>query len=646
MLLQTINGPGDLKGLTIEELKGLAEEIRSLIIERVSINGGHLSSNLGVVELAIALHYVFSSPEDKVIWDVGHQSYAHKLLTGRHRDFHTLRTHGGVSGFPRTAESPHDAFGTGHSSTSISAALGIIEARDKKGECFKVIAVVGDGALTGGLAFEGLNHAGHLKKDLIVILNDNEMSISPNVGALSNYLSRVLTGTFFKKFKKETKAILEGIPRIGESVAKIAERAEGSIKGFFLPGGLFMDLGFNYIGPLDGHDIPLLIETLGRLRESSEPTLVHLVTKKGKGYTFSEDDPCVFHGIGPFTVETGLPNGEKTRRPLRGSVPQEEPSTSYCDAFGQALIEIAGRDRRVVAITAAMKEGTGLAGYAEAFPDRFYDVGIAEPHAVTFAAGLATQGLRPVVAVYSTFLQRAYDQIVHDVCLQKLPVVFAVDRAGIVGEDGATHQGLFDVSLLRTAPNLVLMAPKDTDELRAMLSFAISQKGPAALRYPRGKMRKGSGTNGSVPVIELGKAEIIRQGDDLAILALGNTVHRALAAADRLADQGLRVSVVNPRFVKPLDELLLLSLAERCRRIVTVEENVLAGGFGAAVLECLSTSGLADVAVRRIGIDDVYVEHGSQSTLRRKYGLDEEAIYRVARGLIEASPRRPAFRAL
>ena len=592
MLIEKIKSPQDLKSFTIEELNTLAEELRSLIVERVSKNGGHLASNLGVVEITIALHHVFNSPRDKFIWDVGHQSYSHKLLTGRYEDFHTLRQYGGISGFPRIAESPHDAFGTGHSSTSISAALGIIEARDKKGDDYKVVAIIGDGALSGGLAFEGLNQAGHLKKDLIVILNDNEMSISPNVGALSSYLHRVLTGTFFKKLRKETRAFIEGIPKIGESVAKIAGKAEGSLKGFFLPGGLFQDMGFNYLGPVDGHDISLLIETLNNIKTVNEPILLHIVTKKGKGYKFSEEDPCIFHGIGPFEVDTGV---QRVSRVLPETGTDE--SISFSDGFGRVLTEIASLDERVIAITAAMKEGTGviaitaamkegtgLACFAEKFPGRFYDVGIAEQHAVTFAAGLASQGLRPVVAIYSTFLQRAYDEIIHDVCLQNLPVIFAIDRAGIVGEDGSTNQGLFDISFLRGVPNLIFMAPKDLSELKKMLIFALKQNTPSAIRYPRGKVIQDMRYMFQDFELKTGKSEVLIEGDDVAILCVGNTVYPAVRAAEMLRKDGINPCVVNARFIKPADENLIISLSQRTRRIVTVEENVLAGGFGSFVL--------------------------------------------------------------
>ncbi len=623
MLTYKIKSPQDLKGLTMEELKALAEELRGLIIETVSKNGGHLASNLGVVELTIALHYVFNSPEDKFIWDVGHQSYSHKLLTGRHGLMGTLRKFGGMSGFPSIKESPHDAFGTGHSSTSVSAALGIIEARDRLREKYKVIAVIGDGALTAGLAYEGLNQAGHLKKDLIVILNDNEMSISQNVGAMSVYLHRVLTGTFYKRVKYETKARLKGIPKIGESVVKIAERAEGSFKGFFLPGGLFQDLGFNYLGPIDGHDLPLLIDTLKSIRTYDEPILLHIVTKKGKGYKFSEDDPCVFHGIGPFEIETGETNIVVNSDEKLGEC------IAYSEGFGRALTDEASEDGRIIAITAAMAEGTGLGCFVEKYPDRFYDVGIAEPHAATFAAGLASQGLKPVVTVYSTFIQRAYDQIIHDVCLQNMPVVFGIDRAGIVGEDGPTHQGLFDISFLRNVPNLMFMAPADMPELRKMLKLALRHGGPAAIRYPRGKAFEFQHVSRDTEVLP-GMADLIREGDDVAIIGIGNTVQPALKAAKLLNADGINAAVINARFIKPLDEKLIVSIAMRTKKIITVEENVLAGGFGSAVLECLCKQGISDVAVKMIGIDDEFVEYGSQRILREKYGLDEQGIYRTA----------------
>jgi 1-deoxy-D-xylulose-5-phosphate synthase len=622
MELKRINGPEDLKKLDKDELKTLAHELRNTIMERVAINGGHLASNLGAVDLTVALHYVFDSPVDKIIWDVGHQSYAHKLLTGRVDTFHSLRQHKGISGFPKMEESPHDAFGTGHSSTSISAALGIVEARDRKKETFKVIAVIGDGSMTSGLAFEGLNHAGHLKKDMIVVLNDNDMSISPNVGALSAYLSKIMIGDLYTKFKKETKLILGRIPGVGEPVLKMAQRAEDTFKGFFVPGMLFEELGFEYVGPIDGHNIDVLIETFERFRDFPGPVLLHAITKKGKGYDPAEKSPWVFHGIGPFDIETG--NQASSNR------------LSFCEVFGMCLVEISRKDSRVVAITAAMTEGTGLSEFARTFPQRFYDVGIAESHAVTFAAGLASQGLKPVVAVYSTFLQRAYDEIVHDVCLQKLPVIFAIDRAGIVGEDGPTHNGAFDLSYLRHIPNLVVMAPKDESELREMLITAVAHDGPVAIRYPRGNVA--DSVNDSEPaMISIGEAEIMRNGDDVLILAAGNMAHPALHAAGLLDKMGVSVCVVNARFVKPIDKRLIGRLSQQIRKVLTVEENVLEGGFGSAVIEFLSELNIDGLKVKRLGLPDTFIEHGPQKLLRKALGLDAEGI---ARGACELTDKK------
>lgn len=607
MGLDDIKSPSDLKGLSAEELEGLAGELRETIVQGVSRGGGHLASNLGVVELTLALHHVFDTPGDRIIWDVGHQSYPHKLLTGRQGKFHTLRKFKGIAGFPRMGESPYDSFGTGHSSTSISAATGLIEARDRTGGDFKVIAVIGDGAMTAGLAFEGLNHAGQLKKDLIVVLNDNEMSISKNVGALSAYLNRILTGDRYRKFKKETKALIESIPRLGGHMARFAQRFEESLKGLFLPGIFFEELGFNYVGPIDGHNIRLLIETFAKIKASKHPVLVHVVTLKGKGYEFSEKDPCVFHGIGPFEPETGSP--------LSNAV-------TWSDLFGATLSELAETEPRLVAITAAMKEGTGLADFALKHPDRFFDVGIAEPHAVTFAAGLAAGGMRPVVAIYSTFLQRSYDEIIHDVCLQRLPVIFALDRAGIVGEDGPTHQGVFDISYLRHIPNLTVMAPADAGELKSMLRLALAAGGPSAIRYPRGVVKTPSP---EPPGIELGKAQVLRSGRDIAILAVGNMAPVALAASSALEAEGISAMVVNMRFIKPLDRAIIAEAA-KTGRILTVEDNLLQGGFGSSVLECLNGMGINGAVVRMSGIPDEFVEQGGQKELCRKYGLDAEGI--------------------
>jgi 1-deoxy-D-xylulose-5-phosphate synthase len=621
--LERIKSPSDLKLLNYEELKRLACEVREELIYRVSKNGGHLASNLGVVELSIAIHYVFNSPSDKIIWDVGHQSYTHKLLTGRYDRFSTLRRFKGISGFPRRQESEHDPFGTGHSSTSISAAVGIIEGRDKNKDKFKVVAVIGDGAMTAGLAFEGLNNAGELKKDLIVILNDNEMSISHNVGAISSYLNRILIGERFQKFKKDTKAFLEGIPKLGDKAAKIAQKTEEVLKGFFLPGIIFEELGFNYVGPIDGHNLELLIETLKRVSNSTTPILLHVITKKGKGYEFSESNPSLFHGVGPFKIETG-------------TFPSDSRMT-YSEVFGDSIVELAKADDRIIAITAAMKEGTGLSYFAKKYPERFYDVGIAEAHAVTFAAGLATQGFKPVVAIYSTFLQRAYDEIIHDVCLQNLHVIFILDRAGIVGDDGPTHNGMFDLSYLRHIPNIVVMAPKNGKELQYMLKLALKHKGPVAIRFPRGRIPYNSDSSFISYEFGIGEAEILKDGKDVALISIGSMVYPSLKAAQRLEGEGISTMVINSRFVKPLDSNLIINVANKIPIIVTVEENVLLGGFGSAVLELINDAGLGNIRVKRIGIPDEFVEQGDREQLLSFYGIDEDGIYNTVINLVKGS---------
>lgn len=624
-LLDTINSPADLKKLAPEQLPQLAQEIRELIIRTVAKTGGHLAPNLGVVELTIALHYVFNTPYDKIVWDVGHQAYAHKLLTGRRHLFHTLRQAGGLSGFPKRTESPYDTFDTGHSSTSISAALGIAVAKSLKRERHRVIAVIGDGAMTAGLAFEGLNNAGDLNKDLIVVLNDNEMSISPNVGALASFLSRKLTKRAMVYVRRQFENFLKMVPGIGEELMHLAKKSEESFKTFLTPGMLFEALKFTYLGPVQGHRFDHLLETFENVKNLSGPVLVHVLTTKGKGYRPAECNPTCFHGLGSFDPETGEP--KKTV----GEVP------TYTEIFGDTLVKLAREDQRLVAITAAMPDGTGLVDFRLHYPDRFFDVGICEQHAVTFAAGLAIEGLRPVVAIYSTFLQRAYDQILHDVCLQNLPVVFALDRSGIVGEDGETHQGLFDLSYLRHLPNMVLMAPKDEDELRHMLYTAVSHPGPIALRYPRGS-GVGVPLSPTLQKLPIGVGELLREGEDLLILAVGATVHPALEAAQALAQRGYQPAVINARFVKPLDHKLILNWAARCGRVLTVEENVAIGGFGSAVLELLADHGLFGIPVKRLAIGDLFVEHGSQKILRRKYGLDAEGILAGALQLL-AEPR-------
>jgi 1-deoxy-D-xylulose-5-phosphate synthase len=608
-LLNKIESPEDLKQLPAKELKLLAAELRAEIIATCAANGGHLAPSLGVVELTIALHRVFNSPADKIVWDVGHQAYAHKLLTGRRERFRTLRTMGGISGFPKRAESPHDAFDVGHSSTSISAALGFAVARDIKKQGNKVITVIGDGSMTGGLAYEGLNHAGHLNKDLVVILNDNEMSIAENVGALSNFLSRTITSEFVHKIKKDVESFLQGIDGPGQSALKIAKRAEESLKGLFTPGMLFEAFGFEYIGPIDGHNLETLLETLEKVKRFDDAVLIHVLTKKGKGYGPAEANPSLFHGVGPFDVRSG--------KVLKG----KGGAASYTGVFGEAMKKLAADDERVVAITAAMPDGTGLTSFSQEFPERFFDVGIAEQHAVTFAAGMAAEGMRPVVAVYSSFLQRAYDQVFHDVCLQGLPVTFALDRAGVVGSDGPTHHGVFDLSYLRHLPGMTLMAPKDENELQHMLKTAIDLDGPAAVRYPRGN-GYGVPLDQTLRPLPIGKGELLREGRDGAILAAGTMVYPVLEAAGILAGEGIELAVVNVRFVKPLDRELILAMASQSRLLFTAEENALQGGFGTAVLELLEEEGVDGVAVHRFGYPDRFVEQGEQPELRAMYGLD------------------------
>lgn len=617
-LLDGIAGPSDLKRLNAEELPALASEIRELIIDTVSDVGGHLASSLGAVEIAIALQYVLDAPEDRIIWDVGHQAYAHKILTGRKDGFGTLRQTGGISGFPKPSESAFDAFIAGHSSTSISAALGMAAGRDLAGKKNTVVAVIGDGSLTAGEAFEGLNQAGHLKKNLIVVLNDNEMSISQNVGALSQFLSRKLTGRFATNLKKDVENFIKSIPRIGHRLLDLARKAEDSIITLLTPGMLFEGLGFHYIGPIDGHDLGALISVLKDVSVLEGPVLLHVLTKKGKGYLPAEADPASFHGVGPFIKETGKP-----RKPSK---------RSYTNVFSDALLEIAEDDRRVVAITAAMPEGTGLSRFAERYPERFFDVGIAEQHALTFAAGLAKEGFVPVTAIYSTFLQRAYDQVFHDVCLQDLPVVIAIDRAGIVGADGPTHHGLFDISYLRHIPNMTVAAPRDEDELRHLLYSAVRYGSPVALRYPRG-VCVGADMTGPMRFIPPGQAEVLKEGKDAVILALGTMVHPALAAAASLEKSGVRAGVVDCRFAKPLDADCILKAVSSASCVVTVEENALQGGFGAAVMEFLEERGVQAV-LKRVGVPDEFIEHGGQDELRAQVGLDAAGIEKAVEALV------------
>jgi 1-deoxy-D-xylulose-5-phosphate synthase len=628
-MLERINSPADIKLLRQDELEALAEEIRKVIIETCSANGGHLAPSLGAVELTLALHYVFDAPRDKIVWDVGHQAYAHKLITGRREAFHTLRKSGGVCGFPRREESVYDVFSVGHSSTSISASAGIAEARCLNGENYKIVAVIGDGSMTAGMAFEGLNWTGDRKKDLIIVLNDNEMSISPNVGALSAYLNQIMTGRRVTRLRNDVKQFLRGIPNVGEQMVKLSRQAEEALKSFLTPGALFEELGFEYVGPLEGHRLDHLITMLRNVKEHNRPVLVHVLTKKGKGYPFAELEPTKFHGIGPFNARTG----DLAADP--GGIP------SYTEVFGRTMIRLARGNPKVVAITAAMCSGTGLDAFAKEFPERFFDVGIAEQHGVTFAAGMATEGIVPVVAIYSTFMQRAYDQVLHDVCLQRLPVVLAMDRGGIAGDDGATHNGVFDFSYLRSIPNIVVMAPRDENELQHMLKTAVECGRPASVRYPRGR-GLGVPLDETLKTLEIGKAEILLEGADLAIFAIGYTVQPALDAARRLREDGIDATVVNCRFVKPLDGELLARVALATGKVLTVEENVLAGGFGSAVLEMFEAKGLSGIDVKRLGIPDEFVEHATQAEMRRKYGIDAEGIFDAARTL--AGPAKPALR--
>jgi len=595
-LLSSIDTPDDLKKVPQEKLTELAVEIREKIVHDVSQTGGHLASSLGVVELTIALHYVFDCPRDRIVWDVGHQAYVHKILTGRREAFSGQRTLGGISGFPRISESPCDAFGTGHSSTSISAALGMAVSRDLDGEKHRVIAVIGDGSLTNGLAFEGMNQAGHQDRDLIVILNDNEFSISHNVGALSQYLNRIITGKVYTSFRKGVGKLLKAMPR-GEFLARIAKRSEELTKGFIVPGLLFEELGFTYVGPIPGHSLEALIGTFRNLENLKGSLFVHVVTSKGKGYAPAEANPEFFHGVGTFDPETG-----------KGTGPAG--ITTYTDVFSDVIVELGNENHNLVTITAAMCAGSGLSKFRETFPDRFFDVGIAESHAVTFAAGMAKEGKIPVVAIYSTFLQRSFDQIIHDVCLQNLPVVFAVDRGGVVGADGATHHGLFDLSFLREIPGISVMAPRDEAEMAGMLRAAVESGRPVAIRYPRCAV---SGVRGllSPAAIPWGKGELLLDGHDILLIGIGTTVSMCLLAAEELRKAGVSAAVVDAKFVKPMDTELILSLVRRIGRVITVEENILTGGFGSAVMEMLEAAEELPPQFRRIGFEDRFFEHGT-----------------------------------
>jgi len=622
-ILDKIKDPADIKKLSVKELEKLAHEIRQLIISTVADTGGHLASNLGVVELTLALYKSFDFPQDKLIWDVGHQCYTHKIITGRKDKFTTLRQQDGISGFPRREESKYDAFGVGHASTSLSAALGMAKARDLKQKKEKVVAVIGDGSLTGGLALEGLNQIGTAQSDMIVILNDNKMSISENVGAVASYLNKIISNPRVIKTRDKTRDLVRKLPnRLGRLALRTGELVEGGVKSIIAPGAWFEELGFRYFGPLDGHDPAELLQTFRNIKNVKGPILLHVITQKGKGYKHAEKDACKFHGAAPFNVK----NGESKTSPAT-------KNPTYTQVFSQALLKIADQNKDIVAITAAMPEGTGLAEFQQKYPQRFFDVGIAEEHAVTFAAGLATQGYRPVVAIYSTFLQRAYDQIIHDVALQKLPVIFVLDRAGLVGDDGATHHGVFDISYLRHIPNMVVMAPKDENELQRMLKTAEQhEEGPIAIRYPKGE-GLGVKLDKELRSIPIGQGEQLRDGKDVAIIAVGSMVAVAEQAAEKLSSKGIEAAVINTRFIKPLDEKLILSTA-RCGKVVTVEENVLAGGLGSAVLELLEESNLPNVKVKRLGLPDKFIEHGKNGLLRDEIGLNVAGVCRSCRELL------------
>jgi 1-deoxy-D-xylulose-5-phosphate synthase len=628
--LPKIDSPADLKRVPRDELPLVAEELRDYLISVVSKVGGHLASSLGAVELTIALHYSFSAPKDKIVWDVGHQAYGHKVLTGRRDRLPTIRQYGGLSGFPVRDESPYDTFNVAHAGTAISGALGMAVARDLRGEDFHVVAVVGDAGLTVGMELEGINNLGTLQKKLLVILNDNEMSISPNVGAIAGYLNRIVHGQAYHRLKEEVEKLMLAVPRLGPRLLKISKDVVDSAKTILIPGLVFEELGFDYVGPVNGHNLEELLTALERVKQNPKPALLHVVTQKGKGYPHAEQLPVKFHGVTQFDVATGAFHKAPAKAP------------SYTSVFGQAMCEVAEKDSRVVGITAAMSEGTGLVEFSRRFPQRFFDVGIAEQHAVTFACGLACEGMRPVVAIYSTFLQRAYDQIVHDVCLMRAPVTFALDRAGIVGADGPTHHGLYDLVYLTALPGMVVMAPKDENELRQMLWTAINSGAPAAVRYPRGN-GIGAVAERDFRKLEIGKGEILREGRDIAILALGSMVYPSLEAAEKIAAGGLDATVINARFAKPLDEELICCLAAEKQFLVTAEEGTEAGGFGALVAALLQDRRIP-TSLLRIAVPDRIIPHGAPNLLHAKYGLDADGISERIRTFANDWPLHPKIK--
>jgi 1-deoxy-D-xylulose-5-phosphate synthase len=622
--LDQIQDPAHLRSLPPEALPKLAEELRDFLVSSVSRTGGHLGASLGTVELTLALHYVYDTPRDRLVWDVGHQAYGHKALTGRRGLFPTLRQYKGLCGFPKRSESGYDTFAVGHAGTALSAAYGMARARDILKSDFHVVAVVGDAAISNGLSMEALNNIGdHPDMNLVVVLNDNEMSISPSVGAMTSYLNKILAGKSYNQAKSRVENLIDRIPKVGHQVLHMAHHAEEALKGFMTPGTLFEELGLRYYGPIDGHNLPTLVEIFQRVKELKGPILLHVVTQKGKGYAPAEENPEKYHGVSGFDKQTGM-----------SPAPAAPGAPSYTKVFGDALVELAESDPALVGITAAMPEGTGLKKLGEVFPDRYVDVGIAEGHAVCMAAGMACEGLRPVVAIYSTFLQRAYDQIIHDVCLQNLPVVFALDRGGLVGEDGETHQGVYDLSYLRCVPNMTVMAPSDENELRDMLFTAVSHPGPIALRYPRGA-GEGVAPEKGFRKIPVGKGLLLEEGKDYALLAVGRMVGVAKAAREVLKKEGLEGTVVNMRFVKPLDEELLLQVAGRNKVLLTLEENVVAGGFGSAVLESLQRRGVLDCAVKLLGVPDQFIEHGKPQLQRDFCGLEAPRVAEEVRRMLK-----------
>jgi len=626
-LLDAIQNPADVRRLSVDELTLLAQEVREEVISVVSEVGGHLASTLGAVELTLALHYVFNTPEDRIVWDTGHQAYAHKLICGRRDKFATIRQLGGLSGFLSREESEYDVFGAGHAGTSVSAALGMVVAKNLRQSKHKVLAVISDGGLSAGLTFEGLNQAGHLSKDLIVVLNDNEIFIDPRVGAISSFLSKQLTTDLAIRLQKNLVSLLRTLPKVGENLYHVARKVKDSFLGLVTPGFLFEALGFQYVGPIDGHNLTEMIRTFQNVQNVGGPTLVHVISRKGKGYGPAEQDPIKYHSVSPFHVLTGKSKKEKS------------PIPTFTDVFAAALIRLAKENLKVVGITAAMGSGTGIDKLSRELPGRSYDVGIAEQHAVTFAAGMATEGWTPVVAIYSTFLQRGYDQILHDVCVQNLHVVFALDRGGLVGADGPTHHGVFDFAYMRSMPNMVIMAPKDENELQHMVQTAIEHDGPISLRYPRGE-GWGVEMDKEPRSLEIGKAEVLRQGKDLVMVGIGHTVIPALRAAQDLSQLGIKAAVVNARFVKPLDRELLLDLFAKVPRVITVEDHVLDGGFGSAVLELLADEGLTEVKVKRLGVPDRFIPHGTQEELRKICGIDKDSIAQAALQMVRGEKKR------